>query len=72
MILKSVVPEGIPAEAVEQMRRALKAAKQPSEIIVYPDAPHGFFADYRDSYRADAAADGWKRLVEWFKKYGVL
>lgn len=62
---------GIPAETVEQMRQALKAANNPSEIMVYPDTPHGFHADYRDSYRAQPAADGWRRLREWFKQHGV-
>jgi carboxymethylenebutenolidase len=64
--------QGIPVETVEQMRQALKAAgnNQP-EIIVYPDAPHAFHADYRPSYRKEPAEDGWKRLQAWFKKYGV-
>ncbi len=62
---------GITQEAVEQMRAALKAAGGASEIIVYPETPHGFNADYRPSYRPEAAKDGWKRLQEWFKKYGV-
>jgi carboxymethylenebutenolidase len=62
---------GIPLETVEQMRQALKAANNPSEIIVYPDTPHGFHADYRDSYRTEPAADGWRRLREWFKQHGV-
>jgi carboxymethylenebutenolidase len=62
---------GITQEAVEQMRAALKAAGSPSEIIVYPDTPHGFNADYRPSYRPEQAKDGWKRLQEWFRKYGV-
>ena len=63
--------QGIPQDDVEKMRAALKAAKKPSEIVVYPDAPHGFHADYRPSYRPDAAKDGWKRLQDWFRKYGV-
>jgi carboxymethylenebutenolidase len=62
---------GIPNETVEQMRAALKAADSPSEIVLYPDTPHGFYADYRPSYRKEQAQDGWKRLQEWFKKYGV-
>ncbi len=62
---------GIPVETVEQMRGALKAATNPSEIIVYPDTPHGFHADYRPSYRPQQAQDGWRRLQAWFKKYGV-
>lgn len=35
-------------------------------------APHGFVADYRASYRKEAAEDGWNRMVGWFKKYKVL
>src|SRR5262245_32960021 len=63
--------QGIPPESIAQMRAALKAAGQPSEVVVYPDAPHGFFADYRPSYRPEAAKDGWKRLLEWFRKHGA-
>lgn len=64
--------QGIPRETIEKMREALKAAGKPSEIILYPDAPHGFHADYRGSYRKGPAQDGWKRLQNWFKKYGVV
>src|SRR5262249_41833688 len=42
---------GIPVDTVEEMKAALKAAHNPSEIIIYPDTPHGFNADYRPSYR---------------------
>ena len=63
--------QGIPLESVERMRAALKAAGSKSEIVVYPDAPHGFFADYRPTYRADAARDGWKRLLAWFRAHGA-
>ncbi len=63
--------QGIPQQTVERMRQALKEAGKPGEIVVYPDAPHGFHADYRPSYRKEAAEDGWKRLLEWFKKNGV-
>ncbi|MBC1221664.1 dienelactone hydrolase family protein [Nostoc sp. UCD121] len=62
---------GIPLDTVEQMRDRLKSSSSKSEIIVYPDAPHAFFADYRPSYREKDAKDGWKRLLAWFKKYGV-
>jgi carboxymethylenebutenolidase len=62
----------IPAEHVEQMRAALKGAGNTvSEIVVYPEAPHAFYADYRPSYRKEAAEDGWKRMQGWFKKHGV-
>lgn len=60
--------QGIPLDDVEAMRDALKAAQKPSELIVYPDAPHAFHADYRPSFRATEAADGWQRLQAWFKK----
>jgi carboxymethylenebutenolidase len=62
---------GISTESVEQMRTALQTAGNPSQIVLYPDTPHGFNADYRPSYRKEQAQDGWKRLQEWFKKYGV-
>ena len=62
---------GIPNDTVEQMKTALKGAKKPSEIVLYPDTPHGFHADYRPTYRQAAADDGWKRLREWFKQHGV-
>ncbi|MBO0863017.1 MAG: dienelactone hydrolase family protein [Chloracidobacterium sp.] len=63
--------QGIPVDTVEQMRKALKEANNPSEIKLYPDTPHGFNADYRSSYRKEQAQDGWKLLLAWFKKYGV-
>lgn len=64
---------GIPLESVENMRAALSAADNPtgSEIIVYPGVGHGFHADYRDSYDAAAAADGWARCLAWFRTHGV-
>lgn len=62
---------GIPNETVEKMQAALKEAKQPSEIHLYPKTPHGFYADYRPSYRKNEADDGWKRLQAWFKQHGV-
>jgi len=63
--------QGIPADQVEQMRAALKAANKTAEIIVYPDAGHGFNADYRPSYNETAAKDAWARMLAWFRKYGV-
>jgi carboxymethylenebutenolidase len=63
--------KGIPLESIEQMREALKKSKTKSEIIVYPEADHGFHADYRPSYNKQAAEDGWQRLRAWFKKYGA-
>ena len=62
---------GIPVDTIEQMKAALKAAHNPSEIIIYPDTPHGFNADYRPSYRPDQAKDGWSKMQAWFKQHGV-
>jgi len=60
----------IPLETVEQMREKLKAANDPSEIIVYPGANHGFQADYRAAlYHQEAAEDGWRRMLGWFERY---
>ncbi|MHB1559226.1 MAG: dienelactone hydrolase family protein [Isosphaeraceae bacterium] len=69
--LYGAADQGIPQPTVEAMREALKAAGKTAEIVVYPDTPHAFFADYRPSYRKEAAEDGWKRMLAWFKKYGV-
>jgi carboxymethylenebutenolidase len=63
--------QGIPVAQIEQIRAALKAAGKKSEIIIYPDTPHGFNADYRPSYRPEAAKDGWKRMQAWFNQNGV-
>jgi carboxymethylenebutenolidase len=62
---------GIPLDTVEKLREQLKSSSSKSEIIVYPDAPHAFFADYRPSYRQKEAKDGWERLQAWFKQHGV-
>ena len=67
--------QSIPLATLEQMREALaasgKAASQASRIHVYPTAGHAFNADYRPSYRKDAAMDGWQRLQDWFKQHGL-
>ncbi len=63
---------GISVFQVEAMQAALAENKKTAEFKIYPDAPHGFHADYRPSYRKDAAEDAWNQLQAWFKKYGVL
>lgn len=63
--------QGIPLESVEKMRAALKGGDSKSDIIVYPQAGHGFHADYRPSYREIDAKDAWQRMLIWFKKFGV-
>ena len=63
---------GIPLTDVDAMRAALKAAgKAGSDIHVYPQAQHGFHADYRPSYSEADARDGWARLLAHFKAHGV-
>ncbi|CAI1123227.1 dienelactone hydrolase family protein [Serratia entomophila] len=61
----------IPQETVETMRQAIRAANAEAEIVVYPEAGHAFNADYRPSYHAEAAADGWQRMLDWFAQHGV-
>jgi carboxymethylenebutenolidase len=63
---------GIKVEQVNQMEAALKADGKTAEFHIYPGAPHGFVADYRPSYRKEAAEDAWNKMAAWFKKYGVL
>jgi carboxymethylenebutenolidase len=63
--------QGIPVSTVETMNGELKDSKTESEIHVYPDTPHAFYADYRPSYRKEQADDGWKRMQAWLKKNGV-
>lgn len=62
---------GISAQSIDKMRAALKVVGDPSQINVYPEAQHGFNADYRPSYDKDAAQDAWKKMLAWFKKYGA-
>jgi carboxymethylenebutenolidase len=63
---------GIPVASVEALKAALAENKKPAEFHLYPGAPHGFHADYRASYRKEAAEDAWSNMQAWFKKYGVL
>src|SRR4030081_662185 len=63
---------GIPVAQVEALKGALAGGKQAAEFKIYPGAPHGFHADYRASYRKEAAEDAWSQMQAWFKKYQVL
>ena len=69
---------GIALDTVEKMKAALaaagaqgNAAAGASRFVVYPDAPHAFHADYRPSFRKDAAEDGWMRALAWLRQHGV-
>ena len=64
--------QGIPVAQVEAMKAALQAAGKKAEFKIYPTAPHGFHADYRPSYRKEAADDAWAQLTTWFKANKVL
>ncbi len=64
--------QGIPPAQVEQMKAALASAGKTAAFKIYPGAPHGFHADYRPSYRKDAAEDAWVQMQAWFRKYKVL
>ena len=64
--------QGIPVAQVEAIKAALAAANKTAEFKIYPGAPHGFHADYRPSYRKDAADDAWNQMQAWFRKYKVL
>ena len=63
--------QSIPKETIDKRQEACKASGKTCEVKVYPDAPHGFNADYRPSYRAEAAKDGWAKMLAWFKQNGV-
>ena len=60
---------GIPLDSVFRMRKKLAQAQSSSEILIFPDAPHGFHADYRESYRPMAAEEGWRRMLAWFRQH---
>ena len=64
--------QGIPVAQVEAMKEALAKAKKKAEFKLYPGAPHGFHADYRPSYRKEAAEDAWKMALDFLKKNKVL
>jgi carboxymethylenebutenolidase len=64
---------GVPVAEVEKFFAALKAAGTPAELVMYPEAGHGFHADFRpDNYRKADAEDGWKRMLAWFAQWGVV
>ncbi len=67
---------GIPVSSINEMKKALASVKannaaKESKFEIYPDAPHAFHADYRESYRAGPAQDGWNQLLKWFSTHGV-
>jgi len=69
LMLYGAEDAGIPVADVREMEAALKAAGKTVEVMIYPGAPHAFNADYRPSYRPEAAKDASARCVAWFDKY---
>ena len=69
--LYGAADQGIPVADVEMMKDTCKKAGKTCEFTVYPDTPHAFHADYRPSYRAEAAKDGWAKMLAWLKQNGV-
>lgn len=69
LLLYGGADAGIPVADVDRLEAALKAAGTPVEKRIYPDAPHAFHADYRASYRPEAARDAWARCLGWFHRY---
>ncbi len=63
--------QGIPLDSVQRMQDELKKGKSKSEIVVYPNANHGFHADYRPSFNKESSEDAWAKLQNWFKKNGA-
>jgi carboxymethylenebutenolidase len=69
--LYGAADQSIPVATVDKMEAACKTAGKTCEFKIYPGVPHGFNADYRPSYRPDAAKDGWTKMLAWFKQNGV-
>jgi carboxymethylenebutenolidase len=67
--LYGATDQGIPVDAVNAIKAAAGEDGKTVEVVIYPDTPHAFNADYRPSYRAGPAADGWRRMHAWFKRY---
>jgi carboxymethylenebutenolidase len=60
---------GIPVSTIDEMKTKMlfgSVQARASDFVVYDDAPHAFHADYRPSYRKEAADDGFKRCLAWF------
>ncbi len=65
---------GIPVSEVARLQEVLKAGNKnarESRFVLYPGVGHAFHADYRPSYRKEAAEDGWRQMLAWFKAHGV-
>jgi carboxymethylenebutenolidase len=69
--LYGAADQGIPVESIDRMRAACQASGKTCEFVVYPDTPHAFNADYRPSYRPEAAKDAWARMLAFFRAHGV-
>jgi carboxymethylenebutenolidase len=56
----------IPPDQVDAIRKALEKAGTSHEVVVYPDADHGFNCDRRATYHKPSADDGWAKMLALF------
>jgi len=61
--------QGIPAADVERLRAAAASSGQPTEVVRYSDAGHGFHCDQRAAFHPTSARDAWQRTVRWFDRH---
>jgi carboxymethylenebutenolidase len=59
-----------PADVYAAQAKA-RAAGKTVEIVYYPDAGHGFHADYRPSYNHADAEAAWRRAIAWLRDYDI-
>ena len=56
-------------EQVREMDADLTKHGKVHEFHSYGGAGHGFMSEGRDSFRAEAAKDGWEKTIAWFRRY---
>ena len=59
--------QGIPQSDVDAIRAKLQECGVDQEIVVYPEAGHGFSCERRPSYHAEASKDSWRRMLAWLE-----
>ncbi|WP_414039735.1 dienelactone hydrolase family protein [Acidithiobacillus sp. M4-SHS-6] len=69
LLLYGADDTSITPEEHGRIATALSTAKKRYTLTLFPGAPHGFFADPRDSYRPEAAAEGWRLTLDHFSHY---
>jgi len=60
----------VPPEAVRELEASLRERGKQVETHIYPGTDHAFFNDTRpEVYDAEAAADAWRRTIEFFRQH---